>query len=131
MATTTAVANEGNTLRAADTVTTTEGSESHDLDLNDDATIGGAASVALQFNIAHSSSTGVTINLYSSPDSGTTFDDESLPGGFSTSGTDVIKTVVVDARVAPYLRVEVVNDDGSNNTGNISILYAATKWDTN
>lgn len=127
MAVTTAVWTENQTLRSAATITA-GATETSDLDINDDATIGGADTVVLQFDIAHSSSTGVTVNLFSSPDSGTTFDDVSLPGGFSTDGTDVQKTVVVMAH--PYIRVSITNDDGSNATGNIAILYAARKWDT-
>mgnify|MGYP006434100929 CR=1 FL=1 len=131
MATTNATANEGNTLRSAATLAA-GASATHDLDLNDDATHGGAASVALQFDITDSGAGSVTVNLYSSLDSGTTFDTESLPGGFATdaSGTQVIKTIVADARVAPYLQVELVNDDGSNATGTIAIRFAATKYET-
>lgn len=123
MATTTATWTENQTLRAAATIAagTTEG---HDLDLD----ASGYDTVVLQFNIAHSSASGVAVNFYSSPDSGTTDDDESLAGGFSTDGTDVIKTVVVMAH--PHIRVSITNDDGSNATGNIAVLYAGRTWDT-
>jgi hypothetical protein len=124
MATTTATWTENQTLRSANTVTTAEGSETHDLDI----AANGYDLVVLQFDIAHSSSSGVTVELFSSPDSGTTDDNESLPGGFSTDGTDVIKSVVVMGH--PHIQVKITNDDGSNDTGNIAVLYAGRKWDT-
>jgi hypothetical protein len=129
MATTTAVWNEGNTLRSAATLSS-GGTSTHDLDINDNATTGvkGADTIVLQFDITHSSSTGITVELFSSPDSGTTDDTESLAGGFSTDGTDVTKTVVVMGH--PHIQVKLTNDDGSNATGNIAILYAARTWDT-
>lgn len=123
MATTTATWTENQTLRSAATIAA-GGTEGHDLDID----ANGYDTVVLQFNIAHSSASGVTVNLYSSPDSGTTDDDQTLPGGFATTGTDVIKTVVVMAH--PHVRVEITNDDGSNATGNISVLYAGRTWDT-
>ena len=123
MATTTAKWAEGLTLRAAATLAA-GATEGHDLDLD----TAGYDTVTLQFNIAHSSSTGVTVNLFSSPDSGTTDDNQSLAGGFTTDGTDVIKTVVVMAHA--HIRVSITNDDGSNATGNISILYAGRQWET-
>ena len=123
MAVTTATWSEGNTLRTAATIAA-GGTETSDLDIDTN----GFDTVVLQFDIAHSSSAGVTVNLYSSPDSGTTFDDESLAGGFSTDGTDVQKTVVVMAH--PYIRVSITNDDGSSATGNIAVLYAGRTWNT-
>jgi hypothetical protein len=123
MATTKPVWNENQTLRSAATIAA-GGTEGHDLDID----ANGYDLVTLQFDIAHSSSSGVTVNLYSSPDSGTTDDNESLAGGFSTNGTDVIKTVVVMGHA--HIRAEIVNDDGSNATGNIAILYAGRQWDT-
>ena len=123
MATTKPTWTENVALRAAATLAagTTEG---HDLDLD----LNGYDVVTLQFDIAHASSAGVTVNLFSSPDSGATDDNESLVGGFSTVGTDVIKTVVVMAH--PHIRVSITNDDGSNATGNIAVLYAGRQWDT-
>ena len=131
MARSTAVATEGLTLRSAATISA-GGKPTHNLDLNDDATIGGATSVGLQFDITDSGSAPVDVNLYSSPDSGTTFDNTSLPGGFSTNGngTQVKQTVTVDARVVPFLQVELVNNDGTNPTGTVAVRYFATKYDT-
>ena len=123
MAVTSPTWTENVTLRAAATLAA-GATEGHDLDLD----ANGYDTVTLQFNIAHSLSAGVTVNLYSSPDSGTTDDDESLAGGFATDGTDVIKTVVVMAHA--YIRVSITNDDGSNATGNISVLYAGRQWET-
>ena len=123
MATTTPSWTENQTLRSAATLAA-GATEGHDLDI----AAAGYDLVVLQFNIAHSSSSGVTVNLYSSPDSGTTDDDVSLPGGFSTDGTDEIRTVTVMGH--PHIRASITNDDGSNATGNISILYAGRKWDT-
>jgi hypothetical protein len=123
MATTTATWNEGNTLRSAATIAA-GGSDTNDLDIDTN----GYDLVVLQFDITHSSSSGVTVELFSSPDSGTTEDDESLAGGFSTDGTDVVKTVVVMGH--PYIAAKITNDDGSNATGNIAVLYAGRKWDT-
>ena len=123
MATTTAKWTENLTLRAAATLAA-GATEGHDLDLD----ANGYDTVTLQFNIAHGSSAGVTVNLFSSPDSGTTDDNESLAGGFTTDGTDVIKTVVVMAHA--FVRVSITNDDGTNATGSISILYAGRQWET-
>jgi len=123
MATTKAVWTEGQTLRAAATIAA-GATEGHDLDLDTN----GYDMVVLQFDIAHSSSSGVTVDLLSSPDSGTTDDNESLAGGFATDGTDAIKTVVVMAH--PYIRVSITNDDGSNATGDIAVLYAGRQWET-
>jgi hypothetical protein len=123
MATTTATWTENQTLRSAATISA-GATEGHDLDIDNN----GYDLVTLQFDIAHSSSSGVTVEIFSSPDSGTTDDDESLAGGFSTDGTDVIKTVVVMGH--PHIRVEITEDGGSNATGNIAILYAGRKWDT-
>jgi len=122
MATTKPVWTENQTLRSAATLggSTTEG---HDLDID----ANGYDLVTLQFNIAHSSSTQITVDILSSPDSGTTDDTESLAGGFRTDGTDVIKTVVVMGHA--HIRVELTEDSG-NATGNIAILYAGRQWDT-
>jgi hypothetical protein len=123
MATTTATWTENQTLRSAATLSS-GGTSTHDLDIDNN----GYDLVTLQFDITHSSSSGITAELFSSPDSGTTDDTESLAGGFSTDGTDVTKTVVVMGH--PYIQVKLTNDDGSNATGNIAILYAGRKWDT-
>lgn len=123
MATTTAVWTENQTLRSAATISA-GGTETSDLDID----ANGYDLVTLQFDITHASSSGVTVNLFSSPDSGTTDDNESLAGGFSTDGTDVVKTVVVMGH--PHIQVSITNDDGSNATGNIAVLYAGRKWDT-
>jgi hypothetical protein len=123
MATTTATWTENQTLRSAATLAAGTTS-THDLDID----ASGYDTVVLQFDIAHSSSSGVTVELFSSPDSGTTDDTESLAGGFSTDGTDVKKTVVVMGH--PHIQVSITNDDGSNATGNIAVLYAGRKWDT-
>ncbi len=82
----------------------------------------------IQFDIAHGSSSGVTVEFFSSPDSGTTKDDVSLPGGFTTSGTDVKKTIVIMGH--PYVTIKITNNDGSNSTGTIKVKYAARKWNT-
>lgn len=123
MAVTTATWTENQTLRSAATLAAS-GTSTHDLDID----ANGYDLVVLQFNITHSSSTGITVELFSSPDSGTTDDTESLAGGFGTSGTDVTKTVVVMGH--PHIQVKLTNDDGANATGNISILYAGRKWNT-
>jgi len=123
MATTKPKWSTNQSLRAAATLAA-GATEGHDLDLD----TSGYDTVTLQFDITHSSSTGVTVNLFSSSDSGTTDDNESLAGGFNTDGTDVVKTIVVMAH--PHLRVSITNDDGSNATGNIAVLYAGRQWET-
>jgi hypothetical protein len=123
MATTTATWTENQTLRSAATLAA-GATSTHDLDID----ASGYDTVVLQFDIAHSSSSGVTVELFSSPDSGTTDDTESLAGGFSTDGTDVTKSVVVMGH--PHIQVSITNDDGSNATGNISVLYAGRTWST-
>ena len=123
MATTTPTWTENQTLRSAATIVA-GGSDTNDLDLD----ANGYDLAVLQFNITHGSSSGVTVELFSSPDSGTTEDNTSLPGGFSTDGTDEIRTVTVMGH--PYVAVKITNDDGSNATGNIAVLYAGRQWDT-
>lgn len=123
MAITKPVWTENVTLRAAATLAA-GATEGHDLDLD----ANGYDTVTLQFNIAHATSTGVTVNLYSSPDSGVTDDNESLAGGFATDGIDVVKTVVVMAHA--FVRVSITNNDGTNATDNISIMYAGRNWET-
>lgn len=127
MATTKAVWTVNQSLRAAATLAAGV-NDAHSLNINNDAIINGSDLVVLQFNIAHGASTGVTVELFSSPDNGVIHDTESLAGGFSTSGADVIKTVTVMGQ--PHIRVSITNDDGTNATGNISVLYAARKWET-
>lgn len=123
MATTKPVWTENQTLRSAATLSA-GATSTHDLDMD----ANGYDTAAIQINITHSSSTGITVEFFSSPDSGTTDDDNALPGSFSTSGTDEIRTVVVMSH--PHIQVKLTNDDGSNATGNISILYAGRQWDT-
>lgn len=83
---------------------------------------------SIQFNLTDSGSASITVNIYSSPDSGTTTDTVSLPGGFETdgSGTQTIRTVTVLGH--PYVRVELVNNDGSNLTGTVEVLHAGRQW---
>ena len=123
MTTTTVSWTENQTLKSAATIAAAS-SSTNDLDI----ATAGYDLVVLQFNIAHSSSTGVTVEIFGSVDSGTTDSNETLPGGFSTTGTDVIKTVTVAGQA--YIAVKITNDDGSNATGNISVLYAGRKWST-
>lgn len=113
---------ENQTLRSSATLAAS-GTDTNDIDLDTN----GYDLVVVQFNITIGSSSGVTIEIFSSPDSGTTEDNESLAGGF-TADADVIKTITVMGH--PYIAVKITNNDGSNATGNIEILYAGRQWTT-
>jgi hypothetical protein len=127
MATTTPSWNEGNTLRSAATIAA-GGTATHDLDIAGQTTPPDL--VLLQVDITDSGSATATVNLYASHDSGATIDTVALPGSFETdqSGSQIIRTVAVLG--IPYVQVEIVNNDGSNATGNVAIHYAMRTWST-
>lgn len=122
MATTTATWTENQTLRSAATLAQ-GGTDTNDIDLDTN----GYDCVVIQTDITHDSSTGVTVEVFASPDSGTTDDDTPIMS-YSTDGTDEVRSLTIFA--VPYIAVKITNDDGSNVTGNIAQIYAGRKWDT-
>ncbi len=118
MATITATWTENVTLRAAATLAAA-GVATHDIDL----ATNGYDRVDVQVDVVIGSSTGVTVRVYGSPDSGTTVDDQPLLV-YSISADDTRTLVLTGA----YRQISLTNDDGTNATGNITILYAGRKW---
>lgn len=94
-----------------------------DLDTNGWDAVSGIISVAL------SSASSVTVELYRSTDSGTSFsDDQSLAGGFQIDADG--KYPLPDILMEAFVRLRVINNDGSNPTGTITITYHGRQWDT-
>ena len=94
-----------------------------DLDTNGWDAVSGVITVAL------SSASSVTVELYRSTDGGTSFsDDQSLAGGFQIDADG--EYPLPDILIESFVRVRVVNNDGSNPTGTITITYQGRQWDT-
>lgn len=74
------------------------------------------------------SASGVTVELYRSTDVGTDFTSESLAGGFSIDADGVY--ALPDIFAESFTRIRIINDDGSNATGTITVTYKGRQWDT-
>jgi len=96
------------------------GTAGYDIDMD---TLGADAS-KLQINLTIGSSSGITVEIFDSPDSGTTDDDVPvITFQMTASG---IKSITI--KDTPHYRVLVTNDDGSNATGNLAIQHAWRQW---
>ena len=94
-----------------------------DLDTNGWDAVVGVIDVAL------SSATSVTVEIYRSTDGGTTFSDEqSLAGGFTINASG--EYPLPDILIESFVRLRVINNDGSNATGTITVTYQGRQWDT-
>lgn len=100
-----------------------------DGDTNIDLATNGWDIVAGMVDVTLASSSGVTVYIYRSTDSGTDFaTGASLPGGFTVSADGVYPLPTIMGE--DYVRVRVTNDDGSNATGTVTVTYQGRKWDT-
>lgn len=120
MATIKPVWTEGVSIRSAATLAAAA-TAGYDLDLD---TLG-ADAYEVQINITIGSSSGVTVEVFGSANSGTVDDD--VPIVAYTTGTTEIRTLRL---AGAHRRLLLTNDDGSNATGNISILGAWRQWDS-
>ena len=91
----------------------------HDIDLDNL----GADRSDVQIDITIGSSSGVTVKIFGSPDSGTT-DDTTALVSYTVAANDR-RTI---ALTGPYRQISLTNDDGSNATGNIAIDHAWRQW---
>lgn len=101
------------------------GSGDTDIDLETD----GWDVVVGDISVTLSDASGITVELYRSIDGGTSFADaRPLAGGFSidSDGQYALPTIMGE----PYVRVRVINDDGSNDTGTITVRYKQREWTT-
>jgi len=83
--------------------------------------------VAIQFTITDGGGAPCRVDLFSSYDGGTTFDDISLPSGFKTDADGAVDTRTVVVMGHPYIRVSITNTDGSNNA-TVEAHYAGRQW---
>ena len=91
----------------------------HDIDLD---TLGADLSET-QIDITIGSSSGVTVEIFGSPDSGTT-DDTTALVSYTVAANDRRSLSLTGA----YRQIKLTNDDGSNATGNIAIIHAWRQW---
>lgn len=97
-------------------------SDTNDIDLD---TLG-ADLCDVQVNLVIGSSTGITVEVFGSPDSGTI--DDTVPVlSFTMTATD--KRSFKLAGMA-YAAIKVTNDDGSNATGVLAIKFAWRQWNS-
>ena len=120
MATITPLWTENVSIRSAATLAAS-GTATHDVDLDNL----GADRYDIQVDITIGSSSGVTVEIFGSPDSGTT-DDTTALMSYTVDASDR-RTLVV---TGPYRQVKLTNDDGTNATGNIAIIGAWRNWDS-
>lgn len=97
------------------------GTATHDIDLDNL----GADRSDVQIDITIGSSSGVTVEVFGSPDSGTT--DDTTPLMSYTVDVSDRRTLVL---TGPYRQIKLTNNDGSNATGNIAIDHAWRQWDS-
>jgi len=93
----------------------------HDIDLDNL----GADLSEVQIDIAIGSASSVTVEIFGSPDSGTT-DDTTALLSYTVDANDR-RTLQLGGA---YRQIKLTNDDGSNATGNITIIHAWRQWDS-
>lgn len=125
MATITATWTENQSLRASGSLAA-GASESNSIDVNDDATVGGADTVVIQVSITIGSSTSATVEVFGSADSGATTD--TFPVDSYEVSADDVRTVTIPDY--PYITVTVTNNDGTNAVTDLTIIYAARQWNS-
>ena len=109
---------ENVSVRSAATLASS-GTATHDIDLD---TLGADRS-DVQIDIIVGSSSGVTVEIFGSPDSGTT-DDTTPLMSYIVSANDRRTLTLTGA----YRQIKLTNNDGSNATGNITIIHAWRQW---
>ncbi len=95
------------------------GTATHDIDLDNL----GADRSDVQIDITIGSSSGVTVEIFGSPDDGTT-DDTTALLTYTVAANDRRTLVLTGA----YRQIKLTNDDGANATGNIAIKHAWRQW---
>lgn len=80
-----------------------------------------------KIDVTLGTSTGVTVRIFRSTDGGTTFTDESLAGGFQVITSGVYP---IDIYAEDYVRISILNDDGTNATGTVTVTYQGRNWET-
>lgn len=93
----------------------------HDIDLNNL----GADLAEPQIDIIKGSASSITVEFFASPDDGTT--DDTTPLFEYTVSADDRRTIPI---TGAYRQIALTNNDGSNATGNIAIIYAWRQWDS-
>ena len=83
----------------------------------------GADRADAQIGITIGSASSVTVNVFGSPDSGTT-DDTTALISYTVTANDR-RTIVLDGA---FRQISITNNDGSNATGNVSVYYAWRTW---
>lgn len=96
-------------------------------DTNIDLATQGWDVVVGMIDVTLSTASSVTVRLFRSTDGGTDFTDESLAGGFSIDADGVYP---FDLYAEDYVQLSILNDDGSNATGTITVTYQGRNWDT-
>lgn len=96
-------------------------------DTNIDLATNGWDVVVGMIDVTLSTAASVTVRLFRSTDGGTDFTNESLAGGFSIDADGVYP---FDLYAEDYVRVSILNDDGTNATGTITVTYQGRNWDT-
>lgn len=109
---------EAVSLRAAATLAAS-GTATNDIDLD---TLGADRS-EVQVDITIGSSTGVTVEVFGSTDSGTT--DDTTPLLAYTVAANDRRTLIL---TGAYRQIKLTNNDGTNATGNIGIDHAWRQW---
>lgn len=92
-----------------------------DLDTNGWDVVTGMIDVTL------SAASSVTVRIFRSTDSGTTFSDQTLAGGFSIDSDGVYP---FDISTEDFARLSILNEDGLNATGTITVTYQGRQWET-
>lgn len=94
-------------------------------DTNDiDAAFLGADALMITTDITLGSSSGVTVEFFRSANSGMNDDNNAFMAYTVTA--DERRTVAIYGEA--YVAVKITNDDGSNNTGSISQIFAWRNW---
>lgn len=109
---------ENVSIRSAATLAAS-GTAGYDLDLDNL----GADLYEVQIDITIGSASGVVVEVFGSPDSGTTDDD--VPLVTYTATASEVRTLTLSGA---HRRVVLTNLDGSNATGNIAIKGAWRQW---
>jgi len=121
MATISSSYTENQSLRASATLAAS-GTDTNTIDL----ATNGYIAVQIQTDIDIGSSTGVTVEVFSSSDSGTTVD--TVPIMSYTTDADEVRALFVTGY--PFLSVKVTNDDGSNAVTDITQIYSGLEYVT-
>lgn len=83
----------------------------------------GADRADVQVDITIGSASSVTVSVFGSPDSGTTDDTTGLME-YTVSANDR-RTLILTGN---HRQISITNNDGSNATGNVAVIYAWRQW---